>query len=113
MYFVILPLTLKPNQRYDLIVDDGQSLQRAQCKTGRLLKGCVAFKTASVNGFTGTRRTYRGEIDIFLVYCPDNDKIYRVPINATGESATQLRVEPLRSGAPRSTVKWARDFELR
>ena len=97
-YAVSMPFGNK--QRYDLIVDDRGSLLRAQCKTGRLIKGCVVFKTSSVNGFTGARR-------------PDNDTIYRVPIAATGTSMMQLRIEPLKQGAPRSTVKWARDFELR
>ena len=35
------------NTRYDLVIDDGQRLARVQCKTGRLRKGAIIFKTAS------------------------------------------------------------------
>jgi hypothetical protein len=35
------------NSRYDLVIDDGVSLARVQCKTGRIRKGAVEFKTCS------------------------------------------------------------------
>ena len=74
------------NQRYDLIVDDGGRLWRAQVKTGRFRRGCVIFNCVSLNAFTQQRFSYRGQIDTFLVYCPDIDKVYWVPI----EKATSV-----------------------
>jgi hypothetical protein len=35
------------NTRYDLVIDDGARLFRIQCKTGRLRKGAITFRTAS------------------------------------------------------------------
>jgi hypothetical protein len=100
------------NQRYDVIVDDGDRLWRAQVKTGRLRRGCVIFNCVSLNAFTQQRFSYRGQIDMFLVYCPDTEKVYWVPIEKATSSEMWLRVDqPSRKG-PHATIKWARDFEL-
>jgi len=58
------------NQRYDLVIDTGDGFLRAQCKTGRLRKGRVCFRTDStrVNTARSFTRSYVGEIDLFLVY---------------------------------------------
>ena len=62
------------NTRYDLVLDDGERLLRVQCKTGRLTKGCVEFRTSSSYAHhpnpKPTQRHYRGQIDCFAVYCP-------------------------------------------
>lgn len=103
------------NQRYDLIVDDGERLIRAQCKTGRMHNGCVTFGTSSINGFTGEKRDYEGQIDVFLVYCPQTKGFYWIPLH--GEKATKskrtmsLRVHPA-IGGTKSHIKWARDYEF-
>jgi hypothetical protein len=44
-YAVYLPFG--ENTRCDLIIDDGATLARVQCKTGRLRNGAVTFKTCS------------------------------------------------------------------
>ena len=100
------------NQRYDLVVEneDG-SFTRGQCKTGRLLNGCVVFKTCSTNGFTGAQRNYRGQVEVFWVYCPELDKIYEVPVDAVGVETGILRVKPIRGG-PKTTIRWAVDYEF-
>lgn len=100
------------NQRYDLVLDDGGHLLRAQCKTGKLRDGCVVFKTCSVNGFTGERKSYCGQADIFLVYCPQNTKMYRVPVPSTPATEMRLRVTPLKKGAPAGGVHFAVDHEF-
>jgi hypothetical protein len=58
-------------------------------------------------------RTYRGEIDFFGVYCPDNGEIYMVPVDKVpaGGSAASLRVEHPLNNQLRH-VRWARDFRL-
>jgi hypothetical protein len=52
------------NTRYDLVTDDGRRVQRVQCKTGRLTKGCVEFRTSSSYAHhpnpKPTQRHYRG-----------------------------------------------------
>lgn len=101
------------NQRYDMIVDSGSDLLRIQCKTGRLYGGCIVFATSSKNGFTNVRRHYRDDIDAFLVYNAILDRVYCIPIAAAlPASEMRLRIEPLKSMAPKSTVRWAKDFEF-
>jgi hypothetical protein len=100
------------NQRYDLVVDDGDRLLRVQCKTGRLINGCVSFSVASKNGFTNKRQSYHGQVDIFLIYCPKNDKVYLVPVDITQTNEMRLRIDPPRNVAPMSTIKWTKDYEL-
>jgi PD-(D/E)XK endonuclease len=99
------------NQRYDLIWDDGERLWRAQVKTARLRQGCIVFNCTSINGFTGKRTGYEGQIDLFLVYSPDTDKVYRVPVSDAAASSIMLRIEPTRGG-PKTTIRWAADYEL-
>lgn len=99
------------NQRYDLILDDGERLQRLQVKTGRYAEGCVIFQTASKNGFTNVRRGYAGEVDLFIIYCPELEAIYSVPVAICGRNEMRLRVDPARGG-PKSTVRWAADFRI-
>jgi hypothetical protein len=79
------------NQRYDLALDRDGMLVRVQVKTGRLVAGSVRFPTCSL---TGGRRDYRGEIELFADYCPDNDQLYLVPVEDLGISRASLRVEP-------------------
>ena len=97
------------NQRYDFILDEGGKLLKVQCKTARFTNGCVCFSVASVNGFNGKRTTYAGQEDLFLVYCPQTDAVYRFPAEEAGKSAMYLRVDKNRGGAT-SKIKWAKDY---
>jgi len=100
------------NQRYDLILDDGKKLIRVQCKTAWVADRCVVFQTASKNGFTGKRHGYRGQIDIFLVYCPQLKTFYRIPINKAPMTEMRLRISSVKKTSPKTTINWARDFQL-
>src|ERR1700759_2145571 len=99
------------NQRYDLVVDEDGTFVRVQVKTCYWVNGCVAFKTNSVNAFTGKRTTYVGSADVFMAYSEHTGKVYRVPVSECGSSAMTLRVNPPRGGAT-SGIKWAKDYEL-
>ena len=97
------------NQRYDLIADDGSKLYKIQCKTACKNNGGLSFRTCSTNGFTGKHTTYVGQIDFFLVYFPDNGKVYRYPIENAPTGAAFLRIDaPI--GGTKSNIKWAKDF---
>jgi hypothetical protein len=100
------------NQRYDLIVDDGQYLWRAQVKTGRLRGGCVIFNCTSLNVFTNIAQTYQGQIEVFLVYCPDTDRVYWIPIEKATASIMYLRVDQPAYKGLQGRINWAREFEL-
>jgi PD-(D/E)XK endonuclease len=100
--------------RYDLVLDMDGDLQRVQCKTGRLRNGAVVFNLYSVRrgGTPGKfdNAPYRGQVDLFGVFCPDTDKVYLVPIDDR-VSEIRLRVEPARNNQQAGT-RWAADYEV-
>jgi hypothetical protein len=110
-YRVLLPFGV--NQRYDLVLDcDGRFL-RAQCKTGRLREGVIQCSTQSIQSNTrGTRwRSYTGEVDLFIVYCPQNDSVYVIPADEVPSTGMHLRVSPPRNQQDKR-VRWANEYKL-
>jgi hypothetical protein len=101
--------------RYDLAIDEEGIILRIQCKTGRLRKGVVAFATCSVDSRskkgTTLRRSYRGEVELFGVYCPDNDKCYLVPVEKVGPNECRLRIDSPQNGQ-KTHITWAKDYEI-
>lgn len=110
-FTVLLPFGV--NQRYDLVVDVGGEFIRGQCKTGRLRRGSVVFSTASVQSNTRISRWrgYRGEADLFLVHCPETDRVYVVPVAESPKGHMLLRVDPTANGQSKR-IHWAADYEL-
>jgi hypothetical protein len=69
------------NFRYDLVVEEEGRFARIQCKTGKLDRGAIVFAVASSQYHRGGKRQdYRGQIDAFGVFCPDNGKVYIIPM---------------------------------
>jgi hypothetical protein len=101
------------NHRYDMVIELEGTFIRIQRKTGRLRQGAVRFNTMSVQSNTRRHltRTYKGEADVFLVYCPDTNRIYAVPVADTPTCHMDLRVDPPRNCQVRG-VRWAKDYEL-
>lgn len=56
-------------------------------------------------------RDYDGEIDLFVVYCSQNDRIHVIPPEDAARSHGRLRIEPSANGQKKG-VRWARDYEL-
>jgi PD-(D/E)XK endonuclease len=113
-YAVLVPFG--ENTRYDVVIDDGLSLRRVQCKTGRLRLGSVIFSTCSSYGHHPNpkilRRHYRGQVDFFGVYCPETAGVYLIPIEDLPNQATAaLRVLPTRN-RQRRRIRWAADYEI-
>lgn len=113
---VLLPFG--ENQRYDLVIDEGDHFVRVQCKTGRLKSGAIKFPTCSSTyhhpgnqGMVFYQHTYVGQIDAFGVYCPETDRAYLVPIDGLGTRMAYLRVLPSRNNQVKG-VRWAHDFEI-
>ena len=110
-HYVLVPFGF--NNRYDFVIDLGGRFIRVQCKTGRLRNGVIVFPTLSTRSSrTGTfRRDYAGDIDVFMVFCPQNEKIYVVPIDDVSRGFCSLRVDPPANGQQKG-IRWARDYEL-
>ena len=99
-------LPFSENTRCDLVVDDGDSLYRVQCKTGRLQTGAVRFNLCGSYAHHPhpkiITRDYGGETDYFGVYCRENGGVYLVPISdVPGTRVAALRVEPARNAQKR------------
>jgi hypothetical protein len=56
-------------------------------------------------------RGYVGQVDLFLVYCPETEKTYMVPAADVPGAQMHLRVRPPRN-RQRKCVRWAEDYEL-
>jgi hypothetical protein len=113
-YAVFVPFG--ENTRADLIVDDGASLSRVQCKTGRLRLGAVRFATCSFYGHHPTPRVpsrhYLDDVDYFAVHCPETTGVYLVPIaDLPLKRQGALRVEPARNNQRRG-IRLAERYEI-
>jgi hypothetical protein len=107
---VLLPFG--DNQRYDCVVEEGGVFTRLQCKTGRMIGGSIHFDSCSSSIHRGgTKRSYVGEIDFFVVYCPDSDVCYKVPVSIAGNRSCMLRLEAPKNGQKKK-IHWAKDFVL-
>jgi hypothetical protein len=92
---------------YDLVVEKDGKFQRVQCKTGALRSGVVQFNTSSDD-----HDNYEGLVDVFAVFCPQNEKVYWVPIGAAGkQTGMYLRIDPPKNGQTRN-IRYAKEFEL-
>ena len=113
-YAVLVPFG--ENTRYDLAIDDGVSLKRVQCKTGRLREGSVRFAACSSYAHHPKPkmvvRDYLGQIDYFGVYCQETGGAYLVPVeDAQVRKAGSLRLTPARNGQKRM-IRMAADYEI-
>jgi hypothetical protein len=107
-------------KRYDLVIEDPKGrFYRVQCKTGLLTHPAVFFRPLSLRAAkeeTGWRRiaaNYQGEIEYFGVYCPDNGKVYLVPIHdVPNRAGCYLRVDPPKNNQ-KKRVRWAREYEVK
>jgi hypothetical protein len=102
------------NHRYDLVINVGGRFLRAQCKTGRLRDGVIRFATASTRA--NTLRAYTkpydaDQIDLFLVYCPETDRVYALDVGEATSGYCALRVDPTANGQSKR-IRWAADHEL-
>ncbi len=96
---------------YDLVVDTGVRLLKVQVKTGRLRNGCIIFPMRRFNGRGGSGHRYsRHEIDIFAIYCPDNDHIYILEF-IDGLNEGRLRCAETQN-KQQQKIRWARDYEF-
>ncbi|MBA3475398.1 MAG: hypothetical protein H0T10_01425 [Actinobacteria bacterium] len=113
-YAILVPFG--ENTRYDLVIDDGGTLARVQCKTGRLRDGAIRFNACSSYAHhpnpKTSRRHYLGQIDYFGVHCPQTGGVYLVPIqDAAARTQCSLRVTPSRNNQSRR-IRLAAAYEI-
>jgi hypothetical protein len=110
-FSVLLPFGV--NQRYDLVLDIDGGFVRAQCKTGRVRNGSIEFSSRSTraNRTCTYHRSYRDDIEVFLVHCPQVNGIYAVPVDEAPRSSMALRLTHARNGQTEGTHP-ASEYEL-
>ena len=108
-YLVSLPFG--DGHKYDLIVDDGRSIQRVQCKTGRVRNGSLLFNACSFSGNAGTRRDYKEAADLFAVLNLETGDVYIIPVGEVGHTVACLRLNPTLSGQNKG-IRWAKKYLL-
>src|SRR5437763_15569581 len=80
---------------YDLAVDIGTRIVKAQVKTATYEKGCILCRTSRRNAnYPRTMRRYdKGEADYFATYSPQANRIYGMSFVPT-KGAASLRTGP-------------------
>lgn len=109
-YSVSLPFG--DNDKYDLIVDDGEELYRIQCKTAWANKeNTIRFNTHSQTTKDGTDHedTYIDTIDAFVTRYPQNETLYWVDITEATTQKMELRFD---GEIDHPSINWANDYEF-
>ena len=97
---------------YDLVMQVAEAtFLRIQCKTARVLNGCLRFNSRSTDHGNGPG-SYVGLADIFGVYCPSTETVYLVPVLEVPRFEVFLRLEPTRNNQ-QVGVRDARDYEIK
>lgn len=101
------------NHRYDFVLDLADEFIRLQCKTGRYRDGTVRFTTISTRprGTGYSKEGYHGDVDYFVVYVPELEQAYLIPIDDVSKNEMYLRVEPPANNQT-AGINWASEFEL-
>lgn len=99
---VALPFGVR---RFDLLVELNGKWQRAQIKTASKQGDTLLWNGYSSPGGSKNRPYTKEEIDFFLIYLPDTDKVYRVPVEV-GNISLKL------GDRSNSRTHLAKDFEV-
>jgi PD-(D/E)XK endonuclease len=91
---------------------DGTGIKTVQCKTARMLDGCITWWSASFSKETGQRSSYTGEVDYFGVWCPGLDAAYLVPVDQVASRQGRLRVLPPGDNQ-QAGIRWADEFLIK
>ncbi|SEW11075.1 group I intron-associated PD-(D/E)XK endonuclease [Halobacterium jilantaiense] len=100
------------NDKYDLIVDDGGTLHRVQCKTAWENKNdTIRFNTHSQTTREGSyhEQTYEEAVDAFVVRYPKTDTLYWIDIDDATEQKMELRFS---AEIDHPSINWAVDYEF-
>jgi len=111
-YNVLVPFN--KSLRYDLVYEIDGIFKRIQVKSRSIIDGIIRVELySSYRGSDGSikKRYTKDEIDEVLIYCPDNDKIYKVLMTdlEEGQFAVWLRVDEEKAV---SRSRMAKDYEI-
>jgi hypothetical protein len=78
---------------YDLVYECNGLFTRVQVKTGRLRNGVILFKACSKTR-SGISLSYVGKADVFIVYCPETEDCYEIPVEDIKTIEGFIRIAP-------------------
>lgn len=99
---------------YDFIIEKNKKFYKIQVKTGRITKpGVIRFNTCGTmcNMTKMIKKTYRGKIDYFGVYCLENEGYYLIPVNKAGTREMCLRIDKPKNNNKKN-INWAKDYTV-
>jgi len=104
------------DNRSDLIIDKGNSVERIQVKTARSKSErdtAIQFNCRSTrSNYTETEgEDYSGQIDAFIVYWPDDNEYYYIPIGDAPKTTMTLRREVAENNQTEG-INFADDYTL-
>lgn len=82
------------NDRYDLIVDDGNKLQKVQVKTANYKEDKIQFNCYSDTYKNGNRELNHyseEEIDAYVVYCSETEDCFWVDVEDAPKTKMMIR----------------------
>jgi hypothetical protein len=98
---------------FDLVVHYEGRFFKIQVKYRKIKKGCVTFgltRAVITNSNVKKRRIKRNEVDIFAVYCPDNNQCYYINSKAVqGITDVSLRIQPTKT-KQKKRIRMAIDY---
>lgn len=102
--------------QYDFVIFHDNAFKRVQIKSRQLKDGKIADISKFKQQKTKSKRLLEysdTNIDLYIVYCPDNDKFYNIPLDLLSsiEYSLVLRVDAPKNGQLEG-VRFAKDFEL-
>jgi hypothetical protein len=96
---------------FDLVVSLGdRDFLRVQCKTARLVDGCVGFDSRSTDHGRGPGH-YAGLADVFGVHFPLSGVVYLIPVAEVSGLSVQLRLKPALNNQ-RRRVRMAAEYAI-
>ena len=98
------------NTRYDFIIEKNGKLERIQCKTSRIINGCIEFNTSSSTHHK--RRDYKNQIDAFITYNHELNTIYYIPIKEATRTSMRLRLKHPKLFGNMKTINWASKYQI-
>lgn len=102
--------------QYDFVIMYNKTFKRVQIKSRQLKDGKIADISKFKQQKTKNKKLLEynnSNIDLYIVYCPDNDKFYNIPLDLLNsiEYSLVLRVDAPKNGQLEG-VRFAKDFEL-
>lgn len=105
---------LGDNCSYDIIVDIDSKMYRCQIKTCEFVKdGVMRYHINITNPFNKTKRSYTSdEVDLFLLYCIENDYSGLLTFDDYTANETIIRIELPSQNHFYRNVKLASEFDM-